>query len=207
MIQKISFRDQIRDLLILDIISGNLRTGQKLSLADLSKKLNVSATPIREALTQLEQSGIISYRLNQGFYIKKIDLAEAKDIYEVIGFMEGLAVKQSAFSKQDIKHLKVLQKELQDEKEPLERLKKDYKFHQALIESYSNESVKNVLENLKATVYINELEYMKSDFINKSNITHLDIIEQIESKKLNKACKTLKEHWFLSYDFLKKCDA
>lgn len=37
-IQKISFRDQVKDLLIQEIIDGNILTGQKLSLVELSKK-------------------------------------------------------------------------------------------------------------------------------------------------------------------------
>lgn len=203
MIQKISFRDQIRDLLIQEIIDGNLITGQKLSLTELSKKLEVSVTPVREALTQLEESGIISYKLNKGFYINKMNPDEAKDIYEVISYLEGLAIKQSVFTNQIITELKAIQKDLQRTINPLERQKIDYKFHNTLIQGYPNKTIKSVLENLKATVYIIELEYMKSEYVNISNTTHLNIIEQIENKEINAACKELKEHWKLSYDFLK----
>ncbi|PHR48766.1 MAG: hypothetical protein COA32_04660 [Fluviicola sp.] len=205
-IQKISFRDQVKDLLIQEIIDGNILTGQKLSLVELSKKMGVSVTPVREALTQLQESGIITYKLNQGFYIKKINPTEAKDIYEVISYLEGLAIKQSVFTTQIITDLKELQKDLQRTMTPLERQKIDYKFHNTLIQGYSNENIKSVLENLKATVYIIELEYMKTDYVNISNTTHLNIIKLIENKKANEACKELQEHWKLSYDFLKKCE-
>lgn len=203
MLIKISLRDQIRDFLIKEIILGNLATGQRLSLVALSKELEVSVTPIREALTQLEQAGIVISKLNQGFFLKRLDIIEAKDIYQAIGFLEGLAIKESTYSKKDINALEKFQNAIQQGVNPLERQKKDHEFHQALIKNYSNETIKTIIENLKATVYIIELEYMKSDFVNQSDATHLKIINMIREGNLSVAYIEMEKHWYLSYKFLK----
>ncbi len=204
MFDKITFRDQVRDYLIQEIIAGKLKKKQKLSLADLSRKLDVSVTPIREAFSQLEQSGIISYKLNQGFFIKDHDLEEARDIYQTIGFMEGMAIEASVFTKKDIKELYLYKNKFKTASSVLQRLKTDYQFHQELIKNYSNTPIKNIIENLKASVYLIELDYMESDFTYASNITHHSIIEKLEKKDLKAAGEEIREHWRLSYEFLKK---
>ncbi len=203
MLKKSSLREQIRDFLIEEIRLGNLTSGQKLSLAEFGRKLGVSVTPVREALTQLEQSGIIEARQNMGFFIRELHIEEAKDIYSTIGFIEGMAVSGLSYTKKEVNELKRLQKEMNEKTNPLEKLKKDHQFHQVLIKEYPNEQLKNIVENLKAAVYINELEFMRSGLSKESNLTHLKIIEHIENANLQKASKELEDHWSLSYQFLK----
>ena len=55
MIVRMNLRDQVRDYLLSEMITGNLKTGKTINLAALSRHLKVSVTPIREALTQLQQ--------------------------------------------------------------------------------------------------------------------------------------------------------
>ena len=109
MITKISYRDQVREYLQNQMLLGNLDAGQTLSLAGLARELNVSVTPIREALTQLEQAKIIGSIPNRGFVILNIDTSEAKNVYELIATLEALAIENSAFSVSAVKELKSAQ--------------------------------------------------------------------------------------------------
>ncbi|WP_235299524.1 GntR family transcriptional regulator [Portibacter marinus] len=207
MLHKISLRQQVKDLLISRVTSGTLAIGEKISLAGLAKDLDVSATPIREAISQLEQSGIVEYKINQGFYIKRIDPGHAKDIYHTIGLIEAMAVTNSEWSPKQIANLKRIHLEIQTEINPLKRQQKDLQFHELLIKSYSNTTLKKVLKSLKTTVFINELEYMKSEFIEKTNETHDKIIDLIENKNFSEVKKAIVDHWDLSYEFIEKCSA
>ena len=122
MITKISYRDQVREYLQNQMLLGNLDAGQTLSLAGLARELNVSVTPIREALTQLEQAKIIGSIPNRGFVILNIDTSEAKNVYELIATLEALAIENSAFSVSAVKELKSAQMKFTGAKTSVERV-------------------------------------------------------------------------------------
>ncbi len=59
-------RKMVAELLLSEIFQGKLRAGQHLVIKDLSQRFQVSSTPIREALVQLEGTGIIDFAPNCG---------------------------------------------------------------------------------------------------------------------------------------------
>src|SRR5680860_1329108 len=73
MSDKTNVRDKVREHLLEQMQEGNLEAGQSISLAALARKLKVSVTPVREALTQLQQSQIVQAIPNRGFSIAKVN--------------------------------------------------------------------------------------------------------------------------------------
>lgn len=75
------------------IISGQLRSGQKLLQNEIAAQLRVSATPVREALKQLEVEGLLVYAPHKGVRVASFSLEEAAEIYQIRGALEALAVR------------------------------------------------------------------------------------------------------------------
>ncbi len=65
--------------------------GENLLEEDLQKDLNVSRTPIRMALSRLEQEGLVLHRPGRGYFICDLRLDEIRSLYQVRGFLEGPA--------------------------------------------------------------------------------------------------------------------
>lgn len=63
-----------------DILTGKLKNGSKLTEKALCDKYKVSRTPVREALTQLEMSGLVENIPNRGAFIKTLSKDDIKDI-------------------------------------------------------------------------------------------------------------------------------
>jgi len=95
MIMKVNLRTQVRDHLLSEMIKGKLKIGKTLNLAALSRELNISVTPIREALTQLQQANIIKAIPNRGFIIAPLDVKEAEDLYSLVASLEVMAIENS----------------------------------------------------------------------------------------------------------------
>lgn len=57
--------------------------GQRLVFADLAKELNVSRTPVNNALSILAKEGFLDFVPNQGYSVHKLTLEEAKGLYEI----------------------------------------------------------------------------------------------------------------------------
>lgn len=77
------------------ILSNAILPGQKLHHQELSERLGVSRTPVREALTRLVQEGYVSLLPNRGFSCKEIGLQEAEELYDLREALEAFAVEKA----------------------------------------------------------------------------------------------------------------
>jgi DNA-binding GntR family transcriptional regulator len=75
------------------IMSGRLRTGDRLIEQSLADDLGMSRGPVRDALRQLEQEGLIQIYRNRGAIVSTLGLGEAYEFYLVRGHLEGLAIR------------------------------------------------------------------------------------------------------------------
>jgi len=83
--------NQIKNL----ILCNEFMPGQKLHHQQLSERLGVSRTPVREALTRLVQEGYVSFLPNRGFTCKEIRMQEAEELYELREALEAFAVEKA----------------------------------------------------------------------------------------------------------------
>jgi len=199
-LKKINFRDQIRKIILDSILKGELTLGDKLSLAEYARKLDTSVTPIREAFTQLEMTGILESIPNVGFCVKTLSHKEAEEIYTLIGMIEAHAL-YTIYSTKTINNLLKIAKKIENSNSEQEKLFADNEFHELLIDTKTHQVAFAILKNLKTQVFLFELQFMKN---RNSNITkdedHKTIIELIQKKE--SITEQIKLHWQNSYQFL-----
>lgn len=137
-LKSISLADQVFDKLETDIISGVYPRGEVLTELKLVEQLNVSRTPIREALRRLEQERLIRDS-GKGSVVLGITLEDLEDIMDIRLRCEGLAAFYAAKNRTeaDAKRLRQLC-ELQDfyfEKGDFDHLREiDDEFHESIYE-------------------------------------------------------------------------
>lgn len=76
-----------------DILTGKLKNGQKLTEQVICEEYNVSRTPVREALRQLESEGLVENILNRGCFVVGLSLQDFEDLFELRKIYEIQAVK------------------------------------------------------------------------------------------------------------------
>ena len=111
--------------------------GQKIPYRELAERLNMSPTPIIQALKWLEIEGFVLHRPNRGYYMTPFSLQEVEEIYEVREIIEPslLPVTIKRLDKKGIKRLRAsLEAHLSAEREFYlkERLFKNTEFHLTL---------------------------------------------------------------------------
>jgi len=94
-IQRSSLRDQIRDLLIEQIVQGRLSAGSRVNESALARSLGVSQTPVREALLRLEGELLVVSSPGRGFLVADVSEQELVDLYHLIADLEELALRQA----------------------------------------------------------------------------------------------------------------
>ncbi|WP_405396939.1 GntR family transcriptional regulator [Maribacter sp. Asnod2-G09] len=205
MLVKINLRDQVRDYLLSEMITGNLKTGKTINLAALARHLNVSVTPIREALTQLQQAHIIKAIPNRGFIIAELDVEEAEDLYELVANLEVMAIENTEFSQEDIVNLKNQQEVFEKATNAIDRIQADLEFHRLLTQGYKNKLALKILHDLKTRIFFYERAFTNDDsFYNKSDNQHDSIISAIADDNVPTASLLLKMNWMLILNYVQK---
>lgn len=75
-----------------DILTGEMRPGQKIIEQKLCEKYGVSRTPLREVLRQLETDGLVEYILNRGYFVIGMSDQDFEDMFELRKIYEIQAV-------------------------------------------------------------------------------------------------------------------
>ena len=196
MIEKTNFRDQVKSLLIKQMRSGNLLAGQSLSLAAIARELDVSVTPVREALTQLQASNIVVAIPNRGFIIPELSDKERLNLYQLIAALESLAIENSTYDLKTISRLKKQQLKFENAKTAINRINADIDFHSILTSQFKNNLALQLLEDLKLRIFYYEVEFMTDNtFYNDSEHHHHSIIKALENNNHEKAVSLLKNNW------------
>lgn len=203
MIKKISLRDQVREYLLQEMAGGKIIPDSPISLAETARNLDVSVTPIREALNQLERAGIVTMVPNKGFILSALSLQEALELYPIISQLESLAIESSIYSEQDIEKLIRKNEKFMNAKNKKEAVLTDDQLHQLLIQNSNNKTLQRIISDLKIRILFYELEYQNDpDLSGKSGKEHDKIIRLLKGNKIEEGAALLKEHWIRSLIFI-----
>ena len=93
---KKSLSETIRAAIEQEILSGKLPSGTQLEEQQLLARFNVSRTPVREALIQLESAGLVDLVPRQGAIVSSITLREYVAMSEILVQLEALAARLAA---------------------------------------------------------------------------------------------------------------
>ncbi len=95
-LKRTCMRDRIRDVLVSRILDGTYAAGTQLKELTLAREFNVSQTPIREALRELEGSGLVTSERFRGTRVRGADSAEMRESYELRMMLEVRSVRLAA---------------------------------------------------------------------------------------------------------------
>lgn len=199
MIVKTTLRDEVKKVLLEFMLEGELKPGERIALPTIAKKLDVSVTPVREALAQMTESGTVIYVPNRGFLMAELNLTEAIEIYELIVLLEGHIVQSSFYTQSTILRIEDCNAKFESAYAKSDRLKYDMEFHHALIEVSSNQLVKKIIEDIRIRIFFYELEYMeKGDLRTNSDQSHRTMIALLKKGENRLAAQELANNWNLS---------
>jgi DNA-binding GntR family transcriptional regulator len=94
-LKRVCMRDRIRDVLVARIMDGTYPSGLQLKELLLAREFNVSQAPIREALRELEGSGLVTSERYRGTRVRGADSVEMRESYELRLMMEIRSLERS----------------------------------------------------------------------------------------------------------------
>jgi DNA-binding transcriptional regulator YhcF (GntR family) len=94
-VQKSSYAEDIYHQLRDDILSGQIRPGDRLAETEVAQRMGTSQGPVREAFTRLREQGLLISFPHRGSYVSEISEEEARHAYAVRGAIEPLAMQHA----------------------------------------------------------------------------------------------------------------
>src|SRR3712207_1956871 len=91
--QDMPLRDVVFHTLRKAILRGDLKPDERLMEIKLAERMGVSRTPIREAIRLLQMEGLVVNIPRKGAHVAKITEKDLRDVLEVRGGLENMAVK------------------------------------------------------------------------------------------------------------------
>jgi DNA-binding GntR family transcriptional regulator len=89
-------KDQVVSHILNLVLTGKLRTGDRVDRNEIAVGLGVSRVPIQEALVQLEHDGIVSTRYHRGAFVERFDEATVLEHHELDGLLNGISSARAA---------------------------------------------------------------------------------------------------------------
>ncbi|TDR89637.1 GntR family transcriptional regulator [Enterovirga rhinocerotis] len=142
--------EQVYRRLRREIGAGELRSGQRLRETELAERLNVSRTPIREAIRRLASEGLVEMAASRGMAITSLDRQQVRELYDLRASLEGTAAGMAAqhASAADIAAMWDLLEAGRDLSEPEQVALLNRRFHEAVRDAARNRYLDQALAQL-----------------------------------------------------------
>ncbi|MBS3764628.1 MAG: GntR family transcriptional regulator [Planctomycetes bacterium] len=177
------------------ILSGEFEPGSRLVQLALADEYDVSQSVIREALLELQQTGLVEKKKNLGFFVADIDFETLLEAYEIREMLEGLAARRCCqnISRKELKRLRQIAErtyELAGKGDFDEMIRSDREFHGAVIDAARNDILKRLEESYRLFGMAVHAGRPTDDVHDE----HLEMVEAIERNEPDEAERIAREH-------------
>jgi DNA-binding GntR family transcriptional regulator len=169
----------------------------RLDERQLSAELGVSRTPIREAITLLEQEGFVRSVPRRGIFVVRKTKAQILELIALWAAIESMAARLACTkaSDKDLAQLKRVYGADEDQDDVSEYSQKNVAFHQAIIRLGGNRQIMDLSENLILHMRaIRAVSIRQECRFETSRREHAGIIEALEKRDADRAERLVREH-------------
>ncbi|NJM98445.1 MAG: GntR family transcriptional regulator [Phormidesmis sp. RL_2_1] len=202
-----SLYEQVYSALRTGILTGEFAPGSRLIETQLTEWLNVSRTPLREALRQLQKEGLVIADTN-GLQVTTLSATDAVELYDCRLVLEKLAVSGACqhASPQQIATLEqyVIQAEARNSSNAdvpalLQLLDLDYQFHHLIAESSGNRRLVLLLDQIFDAMALMRIQTLQQNpSVLEIRLEHRQVYEAIAQQDAPTAIAAIQLHLLAS---------
>jgi DNA-binding GntR family transcriptional regulator len=194
-----AIREQVYKRIKQEIVHGNISPGSQILEGRLAQQINVSRTPVREALHVLEKEGFIESFPRVGYRVRQVTYEEGMEIHEIRAVLEPLAAKK-AIESEDQDYLDALEQNLRQSEVAARQelspfLRYDSEFDEIIVRASGIKTLLTVWGTLRQRLNLYRIEAQHAvETRLKSVEGHRRIWECLKAKDPEGAKKAIKDH-------------
>jgi DNA-binding GntR family transcriptional regulator len=163
-----TLKDKTLDLLTNAILSSKIKPGERLNESELARKLHVSRAPVREALQQLEEQGLIVNVPRRGMFVVSLEEEDLQKINSMRLVLESEALRlarKHLTAKGREKLMQITERmEKMEASSTIEATRIDMEFHRTIWSLTGNEYLRRTLTSLTAPLFAHAmLTYVREE--------------------------------------------
>lgn len=179
------------------IIEGELKDGEPLRQDEIARLFNTSRIPVREAISRLEEQGLVKSQRYKGAVVAGLSIEEAKEIFDFRCLVEGEVIRQAVpkMSKPVLQQARTYFEDFSASPNPMEWGDLNRKFHWTLYSACELPYHLGVIDNAMNRIdrYL-RMQLVMSDGMERANREHLGILQACEAGDADKAAQRTTDH-------------
>ncbi|SNZ20462.1 GntR family transcriptional regulator [Cohaesibacter gelatinilyticus] len=185
------------DALKKAIIEGELEIGTQLKQDEIARLFNTSRIPVREAISRLEQQGLVKSQRYKGAVVSGLSVEEAEEIFQFRMLLEPEVMRHAVpkMSASVLKQAQFYYEEFSKSKDPMEWGDLNRKFHSTLYDAcalqYHLGAIDHAMDQIDRYL---RAQLVLSDGIERANIEHNAILQACKDRDADLAAKLTYEH-------------
>ncbi|MFC1926647.1 GntR family transcriptional regulator, partial [Chloroflexota bacterium] len=198
--QRAYYAETIVEKLREDIVSGRLRPNERLIETDIALKMDISRTPVREALKLLETQGYLSKLPNGGLIVTDHSPSQIRNLYEVREALETVALRLACqrATEEEIRRAEELHARILDavgERDINQFIELNSAFHSQLLSACGNAQLLSLLQTFRDQYFDRRLVrvFSASEWRNMPK-QHQKLLDAVRQRDQRLAGKAVREH-------------
>jgi DNA-binding GntR family transcriptional regulator len=197
--------DRVYQVLRDRVLAGKIVPGDFIREQEVSSRLQVSRTPVREALGRLASEGFIERIPHRGFRVPEESAAEMFEFYPIICALEVLAAEESfpkltSAAVAELREINAAYRAAGESRDIPAGISLNHRFHHRLSSESTNPRLTEMLDELRSQVESLEIwSFSGTDDWKDSHAEHEEILAAIEGDDLPRAIETLKQNRLATY--------
>ncbi len=194
------YRQAVNRQLLVKMIQSQFPAGQRLILSNLAKQLEVSITPVREAMVDLAALGMVEIRPNRGAVAKAFGPAQLLEIYQLRRVLEVEAIRGACgqIPKDTLQELEAQLQKLQKRDQPTSSqiaIETDLLLHKLIAENCGSRRLCEEIQRYEILMQaVRDVLGNRNQVQKRAAYEHLQIVGAILKNAPKRATKLMAEH-------------
>lgn len=178
------------------ILNGQLAPGERINEVHLARSLEVSRTPLREALTRLVGEAFLEVQPNRGFFVRPLSVAEVTQLYPIRARLDPWALRLAGVPDPAVlRELANLNQQLSRTGDAVAAVDLDDRWHETLLAACPNGALLELIRQMMSRTRRYELLYFRTPaHVAAAVRTHAKILASLRRKQLVAACQELENN-------------
>lgn len=194
-----TLRDMVVERIRSSIVSGRSAAGTLFSVPTLAGELNISTTPVREALLELARSGLVTPLRNRGFRVEQISLDALNDLFFVREMLEKSAAAELARRRptdaDELRRLAYAVEAAVATDDVPAYIEGDRAFHQAFVSQIGNPLLTRLVLEARDAMRLYGIDTASGRQRQQSSVReHFQLVELAESGSVKEVSKLISHH-------------
>ncbi|OCT15210.1 hypothetical protein A8709_14000 [Paenibacillus pectinilyticus] len=194
--------EKVYHLLKKKILNREFVGGQRLDMNDLSQKMNISRTPLKDAVNRLVLEGLMEVKPRSGTFVASLNISDIEEVSDIrlmiemwcVSHLTELKAQKLAGTLEEI--LESCKETLTVEPFPFENfLELDVRFHHEIVQAADNQRMLEQYRSINSFLHAARIYFFQSyERSYSGHDEHIAIVQAIKRYDLQDACAKLEEH-------------